>query len=518
MKRSARLISLILAAMMLLPACAKDEGEGESTTANPSSGDPTGTTAPVEEETTIDPNLRANHFDALPEDLNFNGKTVTCLFRGTMGDLDGSKSGFWIRNDVCGSDSIGDSVSDAVWERNATVAERLSIDLQWVPTDGGSLENDKAVFRQIVMSSDDSYQFFLPTGNTSAQAGLTSYMRDISNIPYVDWDSPWWWQFANEALSIDGKSMQFVVGDMLLTNLAQTCVMYFNKDLYTDIIGDPDDLYQLTLDGGFTLDVLYEYVQQAYKDANGNGIKDEGDTFGLLWSDAKTEELAGYVAGCGLDLYTRDESGALTITMNNDRTITAIDTLYRLMNENEGSFARSGTITDQAKPFSEGVSLFLEARLIIATSETLREMEQEYGILPTPKLDEDQNMYYSGVHESGTVLCVPKSVGDEDFAVVGAVMEALCGEAHRSYIDTFLESALKMKYSRDALSGKCIDLVLDGLTKNTLQEYSNYTNDITNTCLYNPIKSNPSSFTAAFRKLGTVAQKTWNKAVESLES
>ncbi|MGM9652241.1 MAG: hypothetical protein ACI3XP_01245 [Eubacteriales bacterium] len=514
MKLSVRILSALLLCALLLPACAKGEDNKPSDTSAPVSGGTADTSAPAE---TTDPNARKNHLDSLPADLNFNGESVVCLFRGTMADLSGEKGGYWITNDVCGSDNIGETVSDAVWERNATVRDRLNIDLQWVPTDGGNLSADQTIFRQTVMTSDDSFHFFLPTGNTSSQAGLTMYMRDLTNIPYVDWESPWWWTFANEALSLDSKTHQFVVGDMLLTNLAQTCIMFFNKDIYEDVYGNPDDLYQLTLDGKFTVDRLHELSSGAYNDANGDGVKNDGDVFGLLWSGYKTEELAGYVASCDLDLYTRDENGGLVITMDNERTVTAIEKLYKLMNENEGSRIGTGSIFDQRIPFSEGAGLFLGARMITATTDELREMEQEYGILPMPKLDEEQERYLAGVHESGTVLCVPKSTGDKKFEVVGATFEALCGEAHRSYMDAFLETALKMKYSRDALSGQCIDLIIDGLTKNTLQEYSNYTATIMSTCIFNPIINNPGTFASAFRKVGPAAQKSWDKAISSLE-
>jgi hypothetical protein len=71
-----------------------------------------------------------------------------------------------------------------------------------------------------------------------------------------------------------------------------------------------------------------------------------------------------------------------------------------------------------------------------------------------------------------------------------------------------------MKYSRDALSGQCIDLVMAGLTKNTLFEYASFTASVVSTCIYNPIKSNPSGFAAAFRKVGPAAQKQWDKFVQ----
>ena len=510
MKKNIQFISLLLALLMMLPACTGGEDTASDTTSAETQPE---TTA----ETEVDPDLRANHFDALPDTLDFGGATITGLFRGVASMLDGTTGGYWLTNDVCGTDNIGDTVSDAVWQRNNTVSERLNIDLQWTASDGGSLANDITVFKNVVMSSDDSFDFFLPTGNTSAGQGMNSYMRDITNLPYVNWDSPWWWQFANESLSVDGKTMQFVVGDMLLTNLAQTCIMYFNKDLYTNLYGDANDMYQMVLDGGFTIDELHTLVQGAYQDTNGDGIADDGDIHGLLWSENQYEELAGWAVSLNMDLYRRDEDGAVVITMNNEQTVNAIEKTYALMKENAGSFIGKGTIADQAIPFSEGSSLFLAARMISATSSTLREMDNGYGIIPMPKLNEAQDMYYSGVHESGSVLCVPKSTAEAKLEMVGATLEALCGEAHRTYMDAFLETAMKSKYSRDELSGQCIDLIMAGLTKNTLDEYNSSFGGIMTGCIYNVMKNNPSSFASTFQSSITAAETAWEKALAAMQ-
>ena len=510
MKKTMRILAALLAVVLLLPACAQgndDQGAQDTTAAV---ADPTVTT---EAETTLDPNLRANHFDNLPADINFNGGAVTVLFRGTIADLEGTAGSYWIRNDVCGTDNIGDPVSDLVWERNKNVAERLNIVLDWIPTAGGSLQGDQQVIKSSIMAASDDYNLLLPTGNSSSGIGMNPYMRDIAHIPHVDYTQPWWWEFANEALSLDGKSRQFIVGDMLLTNLSQTGVLFFNKDLYTNAYGDPDELYKLTLDGKLTYDKLFEMAQGAYQDVNGDGKQDADDIFGICYSSGKTEELSHMVMGCDLDMYILEE-GKLTITMNNDRTIKAIETLYKLINETGASWSITEGLPKLSPVFTEGHSMFMYTRLSTAAGEGCREMEQEFGILPTPKLDEEQDMYISFPHDSGTVLGVPKNVGDDAFAMVGATMEALCGEAHRTYIDAFLETALKMKYSRDALSGQCIDLVMAGLTKNTLFEYGSFTASIVSTCIYTPIKSNPAGFAAAFRKVGPAAQKQWDKFLQ----
>ncbi|MBE6561989.1 MAG: hypothetical protein E7662_12780 [Ruminococcaceae bacterium] len=219
--------------------------------------------------------------------------------------------------------------------------------------------------------------------------------------------------------------------------------------------------------------------------------------------------------GCDLEMYTVKD-GKLTIGMENDRSILAVEKMYRLLNETGAAWSISEGLSKLSPTFIEGHAMFMFNRLGQPAGDNFRAMEQQFGILPMPKLDEAQENYVSYPHDSGSVLSVPMNVDDKTFEMVGATMEALCGEAHRTYIDAFLETMLKSKYSRDALSGQCIDIVMSTLTKNTLMEYASYTANIVSACLNNPAKSNPSGFASAYASKLTAAQNAWDKAVADI--
>ena len=76
MKKSRRILAALLTAVLFLPACAQNDDDQGAQDTTAAAADPSVTT---EAETTLDPNLRANHFDNLPADINFNGGTVTVL-------------------------------------------------------------------------------------------------------------------------------------------------------------------------------------------------------------------------------------------------------------------------------------------------------------------------------------------------------------------------------------------------------------------------------------------------------
>ena len=97
-------------------------------------------------------------------------------------------------------------------------------------------------------------------------------------------------------------------------------------------------------------------------------------------------------------------------------------------------------------------------------------MESPYGIIPYPMLDEGQGEYEAIIHNSSDSVVIPITCKNPD--EVGAVIEALCAESYRSVIEPFYETALKAKYSHDAYTVQCIDIIRDVSVKDFMYEYN----------------------------------------------
>jgi len=134
-----RLISMSLALLMLLSmlcACAGTKGGSETTASDPSvtttANDTSVTTTVAQTDAggnTVDGELDENGYlkDSLPADLNYGGQTVTFLA------WDGQA---YEEFDV---EAInGETVNDALYNRNRTAENRLGVKLQIVKTPGGS--------------------------------------------------------------------------------------------------------------------------------------------------------------------------------------------------------------------------------------------------------------------------------------------------------------------------------------------------------------------------------------------
>ena len=506
MKKLSRILALALIASTLLPSCAQD-GTEQSTDTTAAVAD----TTAVAETTTADPNDRSQIRDSVPEGLTFDGESVRILFRGE--DAPNNNIAIY---DVKGTDNVGDYITDGVWQRNITVQERLDVVLECLPLGAGSLAEHTAKVKSIVLAGSDEYDYLNLTGNTSITSGLNSYMRDLSAMPYVNYEEPWWWNYAIDAVSLDGRTYNYIFGDSLIYCYIQTGVMYYNKTIYEDVFGDPDELYKVVMDGEWTIDKMMELIPQAYSDANGDGVENMGDIFGAMKTQNQGEETPHFFQGFDIEMYHRDENNNLVIEFDQERAVTAIEKLGKYFTETTGVFHSDLGIDATDIYFAQDSVLFFPARFSRAIGANLRDMESPYGILPYPKLDVEQKEYISMIHDSSSNICVPKTVADKKFEVVGATLEALTAESWRTVMPQFLETALKLKYSQDSMSGQVIDIVIAGVSKNTLFEYKNYSNSIFNTALVTNATKGTNNFASAYRKLQPAAQKTWDKAVANL--
>lgn len=398
---------------------------------------------------------RADAKDSLPDDLRLDGVTVH------IHSFDNEKI------DIIGDNALtGDVLYDAVYTRTQRVMERLGVEITWADSKTTRWQDFSAELNTTLLAGADEWQIVFAMGNATIQKNLDSLFTDLSDAKYLDFSQPWWWQEAMEEISFDAKERKYLVGDIALSNFTASGAYFFNKNLYTDIFGNADDMYKTVIDGNWTYDKLQEIASAAYQDINGNGTVDEGDLYGLRFANPEFLKHAEYA----MDVrhFHRDENGFPVIDYDTERAQQAVDAMYSLLYETRGVIYQSENLNRSIFP-NRG-TFFYARHLGEVLRAELRNMADDYGILPYPKLDERQENYEGLLHNSSNYVVVPYTVKNVD--EVSAVIEAMCAESYRSVVEIFYDTALKTKYSRDAYSGQCIDLIRDTTKKSFLYEYN----------------------------------------------
>ena len=444
-KRAA--VMLVAACILFMAACSgggapKEQSANESTTEKGADGS----------------DLRENAKDSLPDNLDFGGIDIRILNRSSAV----SYTTGYMREMEAEVDS-GDIVEDAIYRRNRSVEGRLNVNIVSIEIPGGW--DEQAVFlkalKNSVSSGSDDYDFVAAYSYYITPAATDGIFYNLRGMDYLAPGQPWWSADCASEMTIDNK-LYFAAGDLAISLLKNMYVTFFNKQLAQDL--NLENLYQLVLGGGFTMDKLRELTKNTWRDLNGDGKPDKGDAYGYAVTTGTF--LDAMFATLDNPITTKNADGIPELSVNTPKTAQIVEMLYDLFyNNDNNSYVAPELpphIDDIMAMFPENRVLFMPGTL--ATNEELRAMNSDYGIIPYPKFDIHQKAYYTGSQDSFSIFCIP--VTNSRLEATAATMEAMCAESYRRVTPVYYEIALKKKYARDDESSQMIDLIRDGLRFN----------------------------------------------------
>ena len=139
-----------------------------------------------------------------------------------------------------------------------------------------------------------------------------------------------------------------------------------------------------------------------------------------------------------------------------DRVTSIIDRMYQLVVE-QNSYLEKSTHEQGYMGFANGYSYFNDATFQKINT-FLRDMEDDYGILPYPKYDENQDGYYACVNGAGDFIGVPSNADDPERS--GMIVEALASAAYDYITPSLYDVIVKGKNTRDEDSMNMVDLII----------------------------------------------------------
>ncbi len=439
-------ICLLLIACMLFLACGCSAGIHNQANDSSKDGDPdisdsNEATSPVPSDTTIyyEP-------DRLPEGLDFGGERFTIL---TVGD---SRFKYEILTDELNSEPVNDSV----FNREKYVEDRLNLDISQVKI--GYHSYNEEVAKQHA-AGDNNYQLLAASTVWFSPCIFYGYLQDLYDIDYIDFSMPWWSQLFNSEAEIGGH-LFLTTGSLSLSTMRFIYAVFYNKKLASDYsvtYHELNDIYGIVDNGAWTYDKLKSLTEGIYVDLNGNSEKDEEDEYGLVIVNG--EGIDAVWSSFDLSILGKDDEGWLTPDVNKEKTFKVIDMMQDLYHRTDGTFV-VGSFEKAEKLFAGGEILFTEGKLMSAETPDLRNMQDEYGLIPYPKYDENQKEYYSAAHDNYVSFSIPQTNPEPDTA--GAVLEAMASFSYRDTVPQYLDITLKGKYMSDAKSRRMVDLIVKG--------------------------------------------------------
>jgi len=143
----------------------------------------------------------------------------------------------------------------------------------------------------------------------------------------------------------------------------------------------------------------------------------------------------------------------------------------------------------------------------------IRQMETEFGIIPLPKADTEQQQYSTYVHYwPSSTIAVP--MGGPDNERTGTIIEALAYGGYKFITPAYYDVALKSKYARDDESSEMLDIIFAGRSADL-----GYVDDFGGliSSFQTNIVNKKDTFASTIEKAEPKAQKDIDKAVAAYE-
>lgn len=459
MKLSLRFAAFFVSVLMLcLPLCACNKSE---------------------EESSVPTSVASDAFFGLeiPEGKHFEGKRIGILNTATAE----GKNAYQINpenNPLFTSESSSATVN-ALAECARLVEQRLGVEFEeevifTTKRYGGDMYQRIATD---AMSFTADYAFCMPCLIEGGMLAADGLLYDMAEV--VDLNREWWCQPFNEALTIDG-CCYMAAGDIGTVGRDATLFVAFNKKMaesyhITEKYGY-ESLYDMVYDKAWTQDVMFEMAKSVYLDTNQNNKCDLGDINGL---SGQIGIVYWLLKTGGENICENDSDGYPRLAVKNERALSLIQKAQEYLQDPEsGYICADDYFSTSSVPVAEVIVpefkadrclFFMNALMNL---DLIRDMESDFGVLPCPVFDSDQENYCSNVGAwSATAICVPTSTPREELEDLGLIIDALGAVSLAKLTPVYYEQTLQYQISRDEESMKMLDIIFANRTPDLAETF-----------------------------------------------
>ena len=364
---------------------------------------------------------------------------------------------------------MSDSVSSAMYNRNAHVKQLLNINLEEVTMGYNEAAEE---MRKITGSQDFVYdvcynELWMQT--PLAQSGAYYSVEEYEQ--YLNFEKPWWFADAMDSIRIDGRGFE-LFGDLQLMYYDSIWGMTFNQKILSD--NKQDFPYDLVREGKWTIDELKEIIAATAEATSEN--------WGML---SHKDFISAMICASDFVLVEQDEDEVL-VKFENTETFTNIykkimDIFFTSNGETEkvnyviadyASEAYKADFTHVAAKeqewgfaelFAAGKGSFMAGT--IGDIQMVRKAEFNYGIVPFPKYTTDQPQYVSWVYRSAASLGIPST--NADLERTCTVLENLAAYSYKLVKIEYYDVVVQTRTVRDNDSIEMLDIIFGHDEKGT---------------------------------------------------
>lgn len=445
MKKNVKIVSLILALIMIaavFSACGQKENEEKEdpkdTVVDTKDGETTGDQT---EETTKVPDVGV---------IDWDGREYRILGK------DHAQYDIFTSFEVWRQEIPEDVVGKAIWKRNQDMLENYGIDVV------GYLKQDcNSLAATTLESGEDIYDLMILSPEAFNPFAMKGQLYDIYTLDFVNTDHDAWMPYPNEQLTMGGR-LYYTTNKFLIQDKNRYWGMYYNRDMANELnLGHFEDF---VFEGTWTVDKVIELAKKGTYELDGQQGLGKRDNWGVCCYEYYNFVQIGF--GVGFRFTEKGPDGYPVLIGASEDIMSRLDEMFRLTADtsivwNDERYGDMST-TDSS------VHMFYAERalMMIGSLSTLQEIgamvDFKYGVLPNPKYNKNQDLYYTIPNlVNGSLFGVPSTAADSEF--VGYALELISEKSIDTSYRAFIEVNSKLQKVYDEDSAKCLELIYDGV-------------------------------------------------------
>ena len=377
----------------------------------------------------------------LPQNITFGGAEFRILLTG------------WSGVDFESEEETGDRVNDAIYLRNMNIEDKYDVVIKTInldPFDSFGPSSDS--YRKSVKSGSDEYDVFFGIQQYSLVDSMNGFNVEYTGLPYVNLNNPWW-----DSGILDvcyGNKVYFAAGDITHSTLGYTTLLIFNKYLFEE--SGIEYPYQSLKDGTWTYDKFVGIIKNLARDLNGDGqMKYQDDLYTI--SGWQYEIPYNFHTVLGGNEVIKDKDGYPQINIFSEKSMGAIDKILDLFNDYGGFYNNKGYGIDRDM-FKTRRLYFLDVRMFEVERYNFRDMPDDFGMIPHPKLDEAAP-YYTQLVNNNVVTVTTVPMTNTKLEMTSILLEDLAYEGWKNISPEYKEVLLQTKMTRDNESAEMFEYI-----------------------------------------------------------
>ncbi len=447
-----KISAILLAALMLLgtvTACSNaTDDPGADSGKNPANSGAESSNNANPSETEEEDEIQ-NALDALGE-IDYGGRNLTIYYQA--GDFKAEIAG--VDKAVAEEGSTDQVLNDAVYARN--LALNSLCNLKVTPYEVTDI--NAAVSKEALAKTGDFQFIDAPLVSAATSYAPQAYLSDWVEMG-IDLDGEWWDQ--GTASFVLNGGVYFMSGSLNFVDDNMTYVLIFNKTMresYPTIVNP----YDTVREDEWTLSYFNTIIQgvSANNGTDGSSEWNENDTYGFIttWETGNT-----FFISCGLHYVELDEEGDPTLYLaeqsHMDKALQVLDLTQAVFHDNNATFmSPAGQEQLGLTAFREGRGMFYSE--IVSYLSTLNaDMDQDFGIVPFPKYDKNQENYNTWTYNGASTFSIINSIPEGDKDTVGRIMQAYAILSHQYVKPVHYDTVVTTRNVRDGDSAEMLDLI-----------------------------------------------------------